>query len=106
MNQSYYAGYLAGYQQGIYDALNGNITKIPSNDIAMLPIQAMGLSTRANNCLCRAGCSCVGDVTALSEQTLATMRHMGKKTAAEIAHWLDQHHIHHTPWKKYLEKST
>ena len=102
MNPIHYSSYLAGYRDGVRDTLNGKITRIPNNDLAALPLQAMGLSTRATNCLRRAGCSCVADVAALNGQTIATMRNMGIKTATEIARWLHNHHIHCTEWDEYL----
>ncbi len=106
MNQSndpiHYSSYLRGYRDGVRDTLNGKITSIPNDDLAALPLQARGLSTRATNCLHWAGCSCVADVAAPSGQTIARMRNMGMKTAAEIARWLHNHHIHCTEWEKYL----
>lgn len=98
----YFKGYLAGYRTGIKDAVCGKITIVPDDAIAALPLQAMALSTRANHCLHRAGCTCIGDVAVLKEQTIASMRKLGPKTASEIARWLDNHHIYYTAWEKYL----
>lgn len=98
----YYKGYTAGYRKGVRDTLSGKITTVPKKDIASLPLEVMNLSTRANNSLSRAGCFCIADVAALNEQTIAAMRNMGAKTAAEIARWLDRHQIHYTAWEKYL----
>ena len=98
----YYKGYMTGYQKGIRDALSGKITDVPKKDIASLPLEAMNLSTRASNSLYRAGCSCIADVAAHNEQTIATMRNIGRKTAMEIALWLNDHKIYYTAWEKYL----
>ena len=98
----YYKGYVAGYRDGIEDALNGRNTAADEKDILNLPIQAMPLSKRANNCLHLAGCTYIADVTALSEHTIATMRNLGTKTASEIAHWLDAQGICYSAWNKYL----
>lgn len=98
----YFEGYTAGYRKGICDALSGKVVSVPQKDIADIPIDAMKLSTRANNSLHRAGCSCIADVATLNEQTIATMRNIGNKTAMEIARWLDDHQIRYTAWEKYL----
>lgn len=98
----YYDGYTAGYRKGIRDALSGKVVSVPKKELAELPLDAMKLSTRANNSLYRAGCSCIADVAALNEQTISTMRNIGNKTAMEIARWLDDHQIQHTAWEMYL----
>ena len=98
----YYEGYITGYHKGIRDVLSGKITTAPKEGIGSLPLEAMNLSTRANNSLYRAGCSCITDVAALNEQVIAALRNIGKKTAAEIAQWLNEHEIHHTAWDMYL----
>ena len=97
----YYKGYLMGYLDGVRDTLHGTATETTANSLKNLPIQAMELSTRARNCLTRAGCVTIGDVTNLSEAKLSVMRNLGIKTAAEIAHWLDDHGFRHSAWSKY-----
>ncbi|MBQ6840464.1 MAG: hypothetical protein IJO45_07195 [Oscillospiraceae bacterium] len=98
----YYKGYIAGYRDGIEDALNGRNRIADKNNILNLPIKAMSLSMRASNCLRLAGCIYIADVAALNEQAIATMRRLGVKTASEIAHWLDEHGICYSAWSKYL----
>lgn len=98
----YYKGYIAGYRDGICDAACGKNRVNIENDITRLPIIAMALSSRAQNCLHRAGCTYIADVAALSDYTIATMRNLGAKSASEIACWLDAHGICYTAWSKYL----
>ncbi len=98
----YYKGYLAGYRDGIADAGSGKAAQITGNDLALLPIKAMALSTRAYNCLLRAGCIHISDVANISDSTIHHMRNMGNKTAAEIARWMDSHGFHLTAWATYL----
>ena len=102
MDQSYFNGYIAGYRKGIHDALSGKIIKAPSNNIYELPLQTTGLSTRAINCLHRAGCTTIADVAVLSKTAIATMRNLGEITAKEIATWLNAHQICYTLWDEYL----
>lgn len=99
----YYKGYIAGYRDGISDAASGVTTKMIESDIANLRIKAMALSTRAHNCLLRAGCAYISDVMAFNEHTITTTRNIGAKTASEIARWLDEHGICYSAWSKYSE---
>lgn len=101
-NSLYYKGYLKGYQDGVRDALQGKTSQITKHDISQLPVKAISLSTRAQNCLTRAGCNCVADVAALSDQKIAAMRNLGTKTASEVARWLDANGIRYSAWNKYL----
>lgn len=98
----YYKGYIAGYWDGLKDGACGKITYAEDRDILSLPIQAMGLSTRAYHCLLQAGCACIADVATLSDQAIIRARHMGIKTRSEIAHWLDDHEICCNAWGHYL----
>lgn len=98
----YYIGYLAGYRDGARDAAGGKSTLLIESDITKLPITVMKLSVRAQNCLARANCEFIEDVALLSEHALATMHHLGPKTAGEIARWLDDHGICYTAWGRYL----
>lgn len=98
----YYKGYIAGYRDGMTDAMNGKAYNSLESDVAQLSLHAMSLSARALNCLSNANCQTVADVAALSESTIATMRNMGRKTASEIANWLDKHGIHGSAWSKYI----
>ena len=98
----YYKSYIAGYRDGVKDALNGKIQMQSSSDPAKYPIQAMGLSTRAANCLIRAGCQPVADVLSLEEDSIRRMRNLGTKTALEIAAWLVDHYYFSSVWVQYL----
>lgn len=101
-DSQYCKGYIAGYQAGVRDAVSGKNTPIHENDVASYPIQAMGLSTRAINCLSQTGCTYVSDVAALSDHTISTLRNMGVKTASEIAQWLYAQGILCGAWVKFL----
>ena len=98
----YYKGYVVGYRDGLKAARNGTITELCDESVTGLPVLAMELSTRANNCLTQAGCEYVLDVAMLSERQIATMRNLGAITAAEIANWLDAHGICYSAWNQYL----
>lgn len=101
-NSAYCKGYIAGYRDGIKDAFTGKNRLNVESDITALPIITMNLSTRAYNCLFRAGCRYVADVITMSEDTIRTTRNMGSKCAAEIALWLDRHGIRYTAWSKFV----
>ena len=47
----YKKGYAAGYWDGVRDAHSGTVTDWRSSDIKKLPVRAMGISSRACNCL-------------------------------------------------------
>ena len=94
-------GYLAGYRDGVQDAISGKVTSEEA-DVKKLPVQTMGLSARACNSLVYGGCSCIGDVIALSSSEIMKMRNVGEKTASEIARWLVEHGILYSAWSEYL----
>lgn len=98
----YDKGYMAGYWDGVNDALNHRDAILVADDLMVLPIKVMDVSTRARNCLSQAGCRSVGDVASLGEKSIMTMRNLGVKTASEIAQWLTKHGICHSAWTKYL----
>lgn len=102
MEPLYIRGYLAGYRDGVRDSVSGNVLQWQENDMGQLPVQAMGLSSRACNCLIYSGCVHIKDVVALSDDTIVRMRNMGPKTAAEIAEWMIEHGILSTAWSGYL----
>ena len=101
-DENYYKGYLAGYKDGINNAIQGKYPQDTENKFYKLPIAVMQLSTRAYNCLSSVGCVYVGDVSSLKEETISRIRNLGTKTASEIAHWLDEHNICFSAWNKYL----
>lgn len=98
----YYKAYIAGYRDGVADAFSGKAQPNNTNAPGGIPIDVMGLSTRARNCLLRVGCKTVADVLALDERTVMTMRNLGPKTATEIAQWLVDHHYLSNVWIPYL----
>ena len=102
MEPLYMRGYLAGYRDGVRDSVSGKGLQWQENDMGQLPVQAMGLSSRACNCLIYSGCVHIKDVVALSDDTIMRMRNMGPKTAAEIAEWMIEHGILSTAWSGYL----
>ena len=98
----YYKSYIAGYRDGVADAYSGKVHPHNTSDPSKLPVAVMGLSTRACNCLIWANCQTVADVLALDEYAVQTMRNLGPKTAAEIAHWLVEHYYFSSVWVQYL----
>lgn len=97
----YYEGYIAGYRDGVKDAISGKTDDWQSSELGKLPIHAMAISTRACNCLVRCGCTYVEDVVALSAESIMRMRNLGRKSAAEIAPWLTEHGILCSAWSEY-----
>lgn len=102
-SKGFTAGYRAGYQDGQKDAALGVQHEYGSDEILNQPIESLNLSVRANNCLIAADCKRVGDVVRLSEEEIATMRHLGKVSANEIAQAIRRHGIEHSAWEKYLQ---
>lgn len=98
----YYRGYISGYIAGVSDARNGRAQLPDTADIKTFPIGIMTVSTRGRNCLIREGCVTIGDVAALDDDRIRTMRSIGVKTAREIACWLEEHGIPCSAWSKYL----
>ena len=98
----YRQGYIAGYQKAMMDYhILPKDSHIPV-EIQRLPIDNLGLSARAVNCLRTAGCTCIGDVCGLNELRIQRMRNLGPKTAAEIAGLIVEHGIYHTAWSQFL----
>ena len=102
MKTLYHKAYLAGYLDGLRDAERGKTIASVSTDLLEFPLNAMEISTRAGNCLSASGCTCVADIVALDADTIKIMRNLGRKTASEIAEWLETHRIHTSAWSLYL----
>ena len=102
IDSQYYKAYIAGYRDGIADAYRGTVKSHNANDPTNIPVTALGLSTRACNCLAQAHCQTVADVLSLEEYAVQTMRNLGRKTAAEIALRLAEHHCLNSVWALYL----
>ena len=101
--EAYHRGFLQGYAVGYEDAMAGREqVSFSSDEAAKIPVEMMGLSNRAYNCLHRCGCCCVADVAGLSETQIFQMRNLGKVTAREIAGVLEDLGIHGTHWEPYL----
>ena len=105
-NLQYRNGYVAGYWDGVKDACCGKTTQWKSGDMMNLPVKAMGLSSRALNCLICNGCTNVGDVLQLSSCQIMRMRNLGPKTASEIAQWIIEKGILSTAWSEYIGKNS
>ena len=101
-DSQYYKAYIQGYRDGVNDAHNGKDLENIDSDLAKLPVEAMEITTRACNCLTRAGYKSVSDILELDDFALITMRNLGPKTGSEIAHWLDNNGFRCTVWSKYL----
>ena len=86
LNDSLYKkGYIAGYWDGVKDSLSGKTIDWRSSDIGELPIQAMGISTRACGALMHSGYTHVKDLLSISSYDIGRMRNVGRKTTSEIA---------------------
>ena len=101
-DKGYSAGYQAGYQDGTTDAACGRTRPVASDEILNLPIEQLGLSTRAYNCMVAAQCRRIGDVARLTEEQIATMKRLGRISANEIALALHAQGIKRTAWDNYL----
>lgn len=100
--RGYYQGFQAGYQKAESDFSCGENRKSAPGNILELPIQALGLSTRVENCLIRAGCNSIHDVVNLSDRQTRCTRHMGPAAARDVAKALEAYNIHSAVWMQYL----
>ena len=100
--EAYHEGYVDGYQKGLQDGPSGDVGKNLPEHILNMPIEVMGLTTHAYNCLLRRHCERVRDVIALNEDDIYRIRNMGKVTARIIAEKLRELGIYNTSWDKYL----
>lgn len=104
-SRGYAEGYKMGYKNGDHDARkNVEAPKIP-DEMLNLPIEALGLSVRAFNCLKAARCELIGDVFRLDEERIIRMRNLGKISADEIARALHKREIKGTAWDGFLLKT-
>ncbi len=97
--KSYRQGYLAGYRDGV---AAGQAGKTAEPELPDLPVDALGLSARARNCLRAAGCERVADVARLSAEAIYRMRGLGRLGADEIARSLHDHGILLTDWDVFF----
>ena len=101
-NRGYKQGYTAGYQAGVEATMQGRQVVNVAEEIATLPVELMEVSTRAKNCLRKAGCNNIGNVIALEMNAVIRMRNLGKTTGKEIATWLDAHGMPYTVWNQFI----
>lgn len=101
-NRGYKQGYLAGYQAGVGAAIQGRQDSNVAEDVALLPVELMEVSTRAKNCLRKAGCNNIGNVINLEMNAVIRIKNLGKATGKEIATWLDAHGMPYTVWNQFI----
>lgn len=78
------------YKSGKFDAENGIEPPKTPEETLNLPIETMGISVRAFNCLKGAGCVTIGDVALLNKDRIWKIRSLGKVSADEIARCLQK----------------
>ena len=100
--EGYKTGYDQGYKDGYADGQNGVEQPSISEELLNHPIDSLGLSVRAYNCLLRAGCERVGDAVRLSVDQIQRMRNLGPKSANEIACAIRDLGIPNTRWSTYI----
>ena len=101
-SKGYRNGYLDGYQDGVLATQKGEHRGHGENELLYLSIEAMGITTRARNCLVGLGCRHISDLLELKEEKLRHARNLGSKTAAEIAAWLEHTGFSYTVWSRFL----
>ena len=100
--EGYKTGYDQGYKNGYLDGKNGTEQLSISEELLNYPIESLGISVRAFNCLRRAKCLRVGDVVKLSAVQIERLRNLGPKSANEIACALRNIGIPNTNWCRYI----
>ena len=100
--EGYKVGYAQGYKDGNADGKNGVEKPAIAEELLNHPVESLGLSVRAFNCLHRVNCLRVGDVVRLSAYQIQTMRNLGPKSANEIACALRNIGIDNTNWNAYI----
>lgn len=101
-NRGYCVGYSEGYSDGKVDGAAGITKPYASDEVLNRPVESLNLSTRARSCLRLAQCKRIGDVVRLTDETISTMRQLGKVSANEIALAIKALHIEHSAWDRYL----
>ena len=96
------ASYIKGYRVGYLDGYRDGSGKERPNDIPDLPLEYMGLSSRARNCLMRAGLERIRDVASIKHTKIRCMRQLGAKSADEVARSLQAMGIYGTDWDLFL----
>lgn len=101
-DEQYRRGYAAGYADGVKDASRSRVKSVQTCGMGDFPVKGMSISQRGINCLISAGCTSLSDVTSPSSEQIFSMRNVGKKTAGEIARWLNENGILDSAWNEYL----
>lgn len=99
--EGYSRGYKKGYELGREDANSDVLPECVPDEVLNRSVETLNLSARASNCLARAGCERIRDVTAIPENRIMVIRNLGRKTADEIARALDKLEID-SDWKFFL----
>ena len=101
-NRGYSVGYSEGYSDGKVDGAAGITKPYASDEVLNRPVESLNLSTRARSCLRLAQCKRIGDVVRLTDETISTMRQLGKVSANEIAQAIKALGIERSAWDRYL----
>ena len=101
-NRGYSVGYSEGYSDGKVDGAAGITKPYASDEVLNRPVESLNLSTRARSCLRLAQCKRIGDVVRLTDETISTMRQLGKVSANEIAQAIKSLGIERSAWDRYL----
>ena len=101
-NTGYIQGHKAGYQQGKEDAESLDPPQFISDKLLSLPIEGLHISTHARLCLLRYNYKRIGDIVSLNDLEIRRIRGLGKTTASEIAHALNNAGVKHTEWDQFL----
>lgn len=94
--------YIKDYRQGCLDGYRNGAGQECLTDIPDLPLEYMGLSARARNCLTLAGMERIRDVASASRAKIQYMRQLGPKSADEVARALRAMSIRGTDWDLFL----
>lgn len=95
-------GYDQGYQRGLEDGRSGILPETPEDAVLDLPLEMLGLSSRALNCLRLTGFQRIREAAECPENRIRVMRNLGPITANEIAQALTAKGIRYTAWDKFL----
>lgn len=96
-------GYTEGYKQGLEDGPKGITKNGFSINVLALPIECLGLSTRAYNALMRAEYHVLGDITELDFYTIHHIKNLGVAQRHEVAVGLNKYGLSPTEWDYWLE---
>lgn len=95
-------GYDQGYQRGMEDARSGIVPEKAADTVLNLPLETLGLSSRALNCLHSAGFQRIREIADCPEKRILVMRNLGRITANEIAQALTARGVRNTDWERFL----